>query len=136
MVHARIARYGEVQILISLGKVADARTLFASLGEAPDGELLRVAHWETELYLAFAEGKHGLDDDALHERVRKALAMNRSRLFLILLAWAHGQSGDADQMGFLLTQAEERKTPKDRIPPKVEAWLTEHPAPPPSPDDD
>src|SRR5262245_44121361 len=74
MVHARVARYAEVQFLIGLDRIADARAAFDPLGPAPDGELLRVAYWETELYLAFAEGKHGLDDDALHERVRKALA--------------------------------------------------------------
>ena len=129
MVHARIARYGEVQILTSLGRLGEARERFARLGAVPRGELLRVAHWETELYLAFAEGKHGLDDDALHDRVRKALAMNRSRLFLILLAWAHEISGDTDQMGFLLAQAETRKTPKDRLPPTVETWVAAHPAP-------
>lgn len=134
MVHGRVARYGEVQILVSLDKIDEARKLFASLGAVPDGELLRVAHWETELYLAFAEGSHALDDDALHERVRKALAMNRSRLFLILLAWAYEKSGDPDQMGFLLTQSEERRTAKDRIPPRVEAWLVAHPAPKPDED--
>jgi len=131
MVHARVARYGEIQILVSLDRLTEARALFTGLGDVPDGELLRVAHWETELYLGFAEGKHGLDDDALHDRVRKALAMNRSRLFLILLAWAHEASGDHDQMGFLLSQADERRTPRDRIPPKVEAWLQAHPSPPP-----
>jgi hypothetical protein len=135
MVHAKVARYGEVQFLVSLGRVEEARLRFDQLGRAPAGELLRVAHWETELYLAFGEGKHALDDDALHERVRKALAMNRSRLFLILLAWAHERSGDRDQMGFLLTQAEERRTPSDRIPPMIEAWLVEHPAPAPREDD-
>jgi hypothetical protein len=135
MVHAKVARYGEVQFLVSLGRLDEARLRFDQLGGAPAGELLRVAHWETELYLVFGEGKHALDDDALHDRVRKALAMNRSRLFLILLAWAHEVSGDRDQMGFLLAQAEERKLPNDRIPPKVEAWLAEHPAPA-QPDDD
>jgi hypothetical protein len=129
MVHARVAAYGEIQILVSLDRLAEARAQLGKLGAVPDGELLRVAHWETELYLAFATGVHALDDDALHERVRKALAMNRSRLFLILLAWAHEKSGDADQMGFLLAQAEERRTERDRIPVKVEAWLEQHPAP-------
>jgi hypothetical protein len=128
-VHAVIARYGEVQILVSLGRVEEARLLFTQLGTAPDGELLRVSHWETELYLAFGEGKHALDDDALHDRVRKALAMSRSRLLLILLAWAHEASGDREHMGFLLAQAEDRKTPRDRIPPRVETWLADHPAP-------
>jgi hypothetical protein len=129
MVHAKVARYSEVQFLVSLGRLDEARLIFTQIGPAPDGELLRVAHWETELYLAFGEGKHALDDDALHDRVRKALAMNRSRLFLILLAWAHEVAGDRDQMGFLLGQADERRTPKDRIPSKVEAWLADHPAP-------
>jgi hypothetical protein len=72
MVHARVARYAEVQILVSLDRLDEARALFATLGSVPDGELLRVAHWETELYLAFANGRHELDDDALHDRVRKA----------------------------------------------------------------
>jgi hypothetical protein len=129
MVHARVAAYGELQILISLDRIDEARAGLAKLGAVPAGELLRVAHWETELYLAFASGTHALDDDALHDRVRKALAMTRSRLFLILLAWAHEHSGDTDQMGFLLAQAEDRKTERDKIPPKVEAWLATHPAP-------
>jgi hypothetical protein len=134
MIHAHVARYGEIQVLVSLGRTDEARALLAEIGTIPDGELLRVAHWETELYVAFASKRHDLDDDALHARVRKALAMNRSRLFLILLAWAHEASGDLDQMGFLLTQAEDRRTPRDRIPPLVETWLSSHPAPPP--DDD
>lgn len=129
MVHARAARYGEVQVLVSLGRLPEARAAFAKLGPVPTGELLRVMHWETELYVAFGEGKHAIDDDALHDRVRKALAMNRSRLLLILLAWAHEHSGDAVQMGFLLGQAETRKTAKDRLPAAIESWLAAHPAP-------
>jgi hypothetical protein len=61
--------------------------------------------------------------------------MNRSRLLLILLAWAHEHSRDTDQMEFLLGQAEERKTPRDPIPPRLEAWLSTHPAPKPAEDD-
>jgi hypothetical protein len=137
MVHARVARYGEAQFLASMDEPErreEARRVFAALGPTPDGELLRVAHWETELYLAFVAGEHALDDDALHARVRKALAMNRSRLLLILLAWAHDATGDRDQMQFLLRQAEDRKTDKDRLWPKVEAWALAHPAPPPDED--
>jgi hypothetical protein len=108
-VQHRSSRFTEVHLLVQLGKLEEARTVLTDLGTPPDGEVLKVAHWLAELHLACAEGKHSLDEHALHERTRKGLAMTAGRDLLQLCAWGYAQLGDREQVEFLLGEALDRE---------------------------
>ncbi len=108
-VQHRSSRFTEVHLLVQLGKLDEARTVLTDLGTPPDGEVLKVAHWLAELHLACAEGKHSLDEHALHERTRKGLAMTAGRDLLQLCAWGYAQLDDREQVEFLLGEALDRE---------------------------
>ncbi len=108
-VQHRSSRFTEVHLLVQLDKLSEARTVFTEMGEPPPGEVLKVAHWLAELHLACAEGKHSIDEAALHERARKGLAMTAGRDLLQLCAWGYAQLGDREQVEFLLGEALDRE---------------------------
>lgn len=108
-VQYRSSRFTEVHLLVQLERLGEARATLTELGNAPVGEVLRVAHWLAELHLACAEGKHALTEPELHERARKGLAMTAGRDLLQLCAWAYAQLGDREQVEFLLGEALDRE---------------------------
>ena len=121
--------YAEINCLINLDRVAEARQRFARLqGPAPEGDYLRLAHWTAELHLAFAEGKHTLSADELHERARVALRITMAGALLGLLSWAHVEIGDRDQAWHLLREAYDRMDDVhlDKTMPRLYAWLESH----------
>jgi hypothetical protein len=125
----RMCAYAEVQTLISLGQLAEARQLLTSRhAEVPTGDYLRFVHWSVELYLWLAEGRHELDADALHERARMALGMTNGARLLGLCAWAHHAAGDDAQAWHLLREAFERPCdpPISVDLPRLAAWMEEH----------
>jgi hypothetical protein len=126
---ARIVEYNELATLVNLGRVAEARALLAQRHpHVPDGDFLRIHHWLSELFICFAEGKHHLDADELHDRARVALQITSAAGLLALLAWAHHTSGDADQAWHLLREAIDRRdgTPLERAMPSLHAWMEQH----------
>ncbi|MEZ4363124.1 MAG: hypothetical protein R3B48_23315 [Kofleriaceae bacterium] len=125
-VQHRSSRYSEVHLLIQLGQLSEARTTFSALGAPPEGEVLRVAHWLAELHLCCAEGKLTLDEQALHERARKGLAMTAGRDLLQLCAWGYAQLDDRDQVEFLLGEALDREGASHLAVtmPSLHQWLT------------
>jgi hypothetical protein len=125
-VQHRSSRYTEVHLLIQVGQLEEARKVFTELGASPEGEVLRVAHWLAELHLACAEGKLSLDEQALHERARKGLAMTAGRDLLQLCAWGYAQLDDRDQVEFLLGEALDREGASHLAitMPSLHRWLT------------
>lgn len=122
-------RLGRVTALVNLDRVAEARAFFDRyLKRVPKGDLLRHAHWGTELYLALAEGKHMIGADELHRRAREALGVTTGRTLLALLAWAHQQNGDVDQAWHLLRESLQRDDLWDteKALPRLHAWMEAH----------
>src|SRR5262249_19776343 len=93
-VSSQLVMYGELGTLVNLGRVGEARQPLSSRRpKVPAGDLLRLRHWTSELYISLAEGAHRIGEDDLHERVRVGLRMSASEVLLGLLAWAHAESG-------------------------------------------
>lgn len=126
-VQYRIHRYGRVVTLANLGEFDAARRLFTEAGEPPQGDYLRLLHWTCELFLAFCDGRHALDDDALHERGRRGLEVVPGTPLLALAAWGFEHSGDTDMCAHLLATVDERWEPRmARSLPRLDAWLRRH----------
>lgn len=127
---AQIARYAEVQLLTRLGKTDEARARLSELGPAPEGEYLRLGHHTIELYLAFVEGEHSLDDAELHERASFALGITSAASLLALLAWAFRRNGDEEMTALLLSEARDRHPGKilAKRMPDLQRWIEDHDA--------
>lgn len=131
-VQARVARYSEVYLLVNVGRLDEAREKLEALGPIPEGEYYRITHWGAELYLALAEGRHGLDEDELHHRAKAALAITSAGPLLGLLAWAFDQQGDGEMAALLLEEARDRH-PGQKLSgpmPLLEAWMEQQASPP------
>jgi hypothetical protein len=128
-IHVVLARYRAVLAATSLGRLDEARRRLAALPDDP-GELVRLMRWTCELYLAFTEGRHDLDADALHARARFALGLTTGAALLALLAWAHRQIGHDDMAAHLLAEAAQRDL-RDlpRMAPALARWMDENRAP-------
>jgi hypothetical protein len=140
LVQYQFSYYTEINLLIALGRIKEARALLDSRGGIPSGEVLRFSHWIAEMHLGVAEGKLDIDDDELHARQRKGLSMTTGRDLLLLCSWAYAQRGQHDDAAYAWRQAMEREgTPRiDVTMPGLVAWMTgylrdypelEHPAP-------
>jgi hypothetical protein len=126
---ARIAEYGELLTLVSLGRAKEARELLGRRhADVPTGDYLLVQHWVAELYIAFAEGTHAIDADELFSRARVALGITSAAALLGLLAWAHHAAGDTDTAWHLLREAQDREAglPIAQTMPGLHAWMEEH----------
>jgi hypothetical protein len=122
-------RLAEVNALVNLDRVADARVVFDRyLREEPTGDLIRNAWWQTELYLSLAEGKHSLAAEELHRRVREALVVTSGRSLIHLLAWAHEYVDDRDQAWHLVREGFEREEAERMATafPRLHAWVEAH----------
>jgi hypothetical protein len=119
------ARQAEAQLLARLGRLGEAEAVFDDLGGEPSGEVLKLGHLTTQLYLAFKRGAHGFDDDALHEMASFALPITAAAPLLALLSWAFEEKGDTDMRDLLRDEAMDRHPGallSARMP-EVEAWL-------------
>jgi hypothetical protein len=128
-VHAQVARYSEVYLLVNVGRLEEARAQLEALGPIPEGEYFRISHWGAELYLALAEGTHAIEDDELHRRASAALAITSAAPILGLLAWAFDQRGDGEMAALLLREARDRH-PGQKLSgsmPLLEAWMEAQP---------
>lgn len=133
LVQYQFSYYTEINLLIALGRIKEARVLLDGRGGVPSGEVLRFSHWIAEMHLGVAEGKLDIDDDELHNRQRKGLSMTTGRDLLLLCAWAYAQRGQHDDAAYAWRQAMEREgSPRiDVTMPALVAWMTaylrEHP---------
>lgn len=89
-----LAQCQEIQALVSLGRLAEARRKFAELGSPPTGEYLRAHHHLVELYLALANGQIPFLDEALWERAHLALHTDHAPALLGLCAWGFERLGE------------------------------------------
>jgi tetratricopeptide (TPR) repeat protein len=140
LIQYQFSYYTEINLLIALGRVKEARALFDARGPIPSGEVLRFSHWIAEMHLGVAEGKLDIDDSELHDRRRKGLSMTTGRDLLLLCAWAYAQRGEHDEAAFAWRHAMDREgSPRiDVTMPSLVAWMTtylrdhpelEHPEP-------
>ncbi|HEU4729526.1 MAG TPA: tetratricopeptide repeat protein [Kofleriaceae bacterium] len=128
LVQYQFSYYTEINLLIALGRIKEARALLDSRGGVPTGEVLRFSHWIAEMHLGVAEGKLDLDETELHDRRRKGLSMTTGRDLLLLCAWAYAQRGEHDEAAFAWRQALEREgSPRIEVTmPALVAWMTEY----------
>lgn len=130
-VQLRLLAYTEINQLIELDRVRDARQKLDALGSTPASDYARLRHWTSELYVAFAEGRHQLDEDALHERARVGLSATPAVPLLALCGWAFARLGDDDFANHLLRTAAERwESPVRNKFPRLDRWVTTLDLPP------
>ncbi len=123
--HARLAGYLQVTLLVDLDRVSSARLALDHLGPAPSGEYTQVSQWVSELYVAMGEGGCTLSEDEIYERARKGLAMTTGAPLLGLAAWALHNRGDDDLAAHLLSEAFDRLD-TDRLEfmmPRLYEWM-------------
>jgi hypothetical protein len=126
-VYREVARHGEITMLATLGRMGEAKALFAGLGPVPEGEYLRLYHFTTELYLAFLGGSLTMEEDALYERARMGLSTTTATALLALSAWGYEKRGDREMFEHLLRPALER-APGRKLAgpmPRLAAWMKE-----------
>jgi hypothetical protein len=141
MIQHQFAYYTEINLLIALGQLKEARAVLEARGGVPAGEVLRLSHWIAELHLHVAEDVLKIDDGELHDRVRKGLSMTSGRDLLLLCAWVHAKRGEHDDARFVWRQAMDREGSQrlDLAMPALHAWMERYRAAHPEldqPDDD
>jgi tetratricopeptide (TPR) repeat protein len=125
LIQYQFSYYTEINLLIALGRLKEARAVLEARGGVPSGAVLRLSYWIAEMHLCVAEGKLTLDDAELHHRMREALDMTSGRDLLLLCAWAYAQRGEHDDALFAWRQAMEREGSQrlDVAMPKLAAWM-------------
>ena len=119
-----IHRYAQIMTLLQVGQQKKAHVRFSEISARPDGDYLMLLHWSCELMLAFAAGRHQLDEDELHGRARLALGVLPGTQLLVLCAWGFDQLGDRDMADHLVEVAVDRWEPKlARSLPRLGQWL-------------
>ena len=78
-----------------------------------------------------------IDDDEIHDRMRKGLSMTAGRDLLLLCAWAYASRGEHDDARFAWRQARDREGSQrlDIAMPALAAWMTSYLAAHPDLDD-
>jgi tetratricopeptide (TPR) repeat protein len=125
----RMLEYNRAITLVNLDRVGEARGAFEAIPKALEGDYLRQLRAHAELYIAFAEGRHDFDVEALRERTESAIPLASGRPLLGLLAWAFGQIGRRDESAQLLALARARagEALVTRLYPRLGAWMAEQP---------
>jgi hypothetical protein len=128
LVQYQFSYYTEINLLIALGRIKEARVVLDARGGVPTGEVLRLSYWIAQMHLAIAEGKLDIEDTELHDRMRKGLSMTAGRDLLLLCSWAYAQRGEHDEARFAWRQAMDREGTQrlDVAMPKLAAWMTEY----------
>jgi tetratricopeptide (TPR) repeat protein len=128
LVQYQFSYYTEINLLIALGRIKEARVLLDTRGGIPSGEVLRFSHWIAEMHLGVAEGKLEIDDTELHDRMRKGLVMTAGRDLLLLCAWAYAQRGEHDEARFAWRHAMEREGSQrlEVAMPRLATWMADY----------
>jgi tetratricopeptide (TPR) repeat protein len=125
MVQHQFAYYTEINLLIALGQLKEARAVLEARGEVPTGEVLRLSYWIAQMHLHVAEDALKLDEGELHDRVRKGLSMTSGRDLLLLCAWVHAKRGEHEDARFVWRQAMDREGSQrlDLAMPALHKWM-------------
>jgi tetratricopeptide (TPR) repeat protein len=128
LVQYQFSYYTEINLLIALGRIKEARVVLDARGGVPTGEVLRLSYWIAQMHLAIAEGKLEIEDTELYDRMRKGLSMTAGRDLLLLCSWAYAQRGEHDEARFAWRQAMDREGTQrlDVAMPRLAAWMTEY----------
>lgn len=129
LIQHQFSYYTEINLLTALGRTKEARHVLEARGGVPPGEVLKLSYWIAQMHLAISEGGprgDELEDNELHDRMRKGLSMTAGRDLLLLCAWAYAQRGDHDEARFAWRQALEREGSQrlEVAMPKLAAWMT------------
>ena len=122
--YLRSTRYMEVIALLNLGRLDEAESALAALGEEPEGDYLKVSHWECELLLDFERGALRLEPARVLGWAARVESWRAFPGLLALLAWALEQLED-ERAGSLLEHAFEaaEAVPMKALLPRVWDWM-------------
>ena len=139
LIQHQFSYYTEINLLIALGRLKEARAVLEARGGVPAGEVLKLSYWIAEMHLWVAENpaRLDLDEGELHDRMRKGLSMTAGADLLLLTAWAYARRGEHDDARFAWRQAREREGSQrlDVSMPALAAWMTAYKAEHPDLDD-
>lgn len=144
LIQHQFSYYTEINLLVALDRLKEARNLLESRGPVPTGEVLKLSHWVAQMHLWVAENaprppgdtpfpdpvkkELEIDEIELHERMRKGLSMTAGADLLLLCAWCYAFRGEHDDARFAYRQAKEREGSHrlDIVMPKLAAWIEEY----------
>ena len=131
LVQHQFSYYTEINLLIALGRVKEARALLETRGGVPTGEVLKLSYWIAQMHVWVAEGAiplGELDDHELHDRMRKGLSMTAGADLLLLCAWCYATKGEHEDARFSWRQAREREGSHrlDVTMPKLHEWMQKY----------
>ena len=131
LIQHQFSYYTEINLLTALGRTKEARVVLEARGPIPVGEVLKLSYWIAQMHLFCAEGgiPNGvLDDNELHDRMRKGLSMTAGRDLLLLCAWAYAHRGEHDEATFSWRQAKDREGSHslEVAMPKLTEWMTKY----------
>ncbi len=145
LIQHQFSFYTEINLLVVLGRIKEARSVLELRGPIPTGEVLKLSYWLAQMHLAVADPatKFELDEQELHDRMRKGLSMTAGKDLLLLCAWAFAKRGDHEEARFSWREGMQREGSHrlDIAMPALHAWMIEykkaHPTiDDPDPDDD
>ncbi len=128
LVQHQFSYYTEINLLISLGRIKEARALLETRGGVPTGEVLKLSYWIAQMHLWVAEGKPEIDDSELHDRMRKGLSMTAGADLLLLCSWCYAHKGEHEDARFVWRQAKDREGSHrlDVTMPKLAEWMKQY----------
>jgi hypothetical protein len=146
LIQHQFSYYTEVNLLIAVGRLKEARNLLESRGPVPPGEVLRLSHWIAQMHLWVAENaprpvdatepfkvatpKRDLeiDDIELHDRMRKGLSMTAGSDLLLLCAWCYAYRGEHEDARFCYRESKDREGSHrlEVAMPALAAWIAEY----------
>jgi hypothetical protein len=128
LIQHQFSWYTEINLLVALGRLKEARLVLEARGPVPTGEVLKLSHWIAEMHLAVADNKIDIEDSDLHDRMRKGLSMTAGADLLMLCAWAYAHRGETDEARFAWRQAKQREGSHrlDIAMPKLAEWMAEY----------
>lgn len=105
-----ICMVDRVQLAAAAGQTAQAKALFADLGDAPSGAYFRLEVALANLMYAFAADDDTVlpADEELYDWAKEVLSTHRFGLNAVLLGWAFSRRGDEEMASHLLAEAPAR----------------------------
>lgn len=130
LIQHQFSYYTEINLLVALGRLKEARVVLEARGGVPHGEVLKLSYWIAQMHLGVAEGKLAIDETELHDRMRKGLSMTAGRDLLLLCAWAYAERGEHDEARFSWRQAMQREGSQrlEIAMPKLAEWMVAYKA--------
>jgi hypothetical protein len=144
LIQHQFSYYTEINLLTALGRTKEARLVLEARGGVPTGEVLKLSYWIAQMHLWVAEhapkmasdgpyratatGKLEIDEQELHDRMRKGLSMTAGADLLLLCAWCYAYRGEPDDARFAWRQSKEREGSHrlDVAMPKLAEWMAEY----------